>query len=274
MSSYRVLDLPVQAVFASGKNVREIPEDDALVELSASIQRDGLLQCIGVRAQDDGRYRLVWGERRLRAHLRLRLTKISAHVYPDNGTPDEVLMALENLHRQQLTLREECAQVNALANGLKMSTDEIVTALNRSRSWVLQRLMVPNLPEDLRRPLLDGELKLGAVEQIALLENEALRNLCVNQAINGRMTVGQVKQLVHVHLNNPAIGEAQAWGDAVASGKVTIPTVLMTCESCGATREVTQFRLVRVCANGCRSEPDPIGADQADLASTGNSNRE
>lgn len=267
----KVRIIPIAKIRTEAQNLRAIQEDEGIIELATSIARQGLLQPIGVQELDDGFYQLLWGRRRFLAHRRLERETIAAHVYDIGEDPVKAVALVENLQREPMALREEVEAVRYLHEDEKRSTDQISVALSKGRSWVLQRMMVPNLPDDLRLPLLEGEIKLGAAEHIARLPDEATRNLCVNQAINGRMTVRQVGELVAHHLNNPAISEAGAWGEKVYRGEVDIPKVFQVCESCGASRETKEFRLVRVCGNGCRPEPDSGGATEADPAGAGHS---
>lgn len=257
--AYRVELVELERVRISGKNTREIVEDDSIVELAADIAQKGLLQPVGLRAEDGGGFRLLWGERRYRAHIRLGRKVIEARVYPENGLCDEAIMASENLHRQQHTLAEESAWVAALIEGQKMSVEDASRLLNRSRSWIQQRMMIPNLPEYLREPLLDGSIKLAHVEEIGRLEDEGAKQYIVSQVVQGRLSRMATRQLVEVYRSNPALGPAEAVGEAVRRGDIPVAPVMLECQHCARRRPVAEFMLVRVCADGCADESAPAG---------------
>lgn len=250
-NAYRVLEVPVDSVFLTGRNVREIPEDDALIELAGSIASIGLLEPIVVRVQDDGRHRLLAGERRLRAHLRLKREKIAAHVYPENGVLDIIVMGAENLHREQLSLAEECAYVNALYEGEHKSPDQICALLSKSRSWVMRRLALPNMPEELRERILEGQLSIAAGEWIARLPNAGDRAYLAQQAIMCGWSVNDVRERVNVYLSCPSIGQVVEPVGAIPGEMVPIGDPVKECAACGRTARLRELTNVWIHSGGC-----------------------
>jgi ParB-like chromosome segregation protein Spo0J len=192
-------------------------------------------------------YRLLWGERRYRAHKRLRKSTITCHVYPENGVPDEALMAVENLLRQNHTLAEECAWIVVLQEQDNMSVEGIAALLNRSRSWVLQRLSVKAMGEHLRDPLLAGDVSLKVIEEIARLNDEPAEKYILSQALQGRLSASAVKQLVRLHKESPHIEQAAEIGRQMAAGNIPIAPVLVNCEVCDRRIPVQNMQVVYVC---------------------------
>ncbi|TAK03382.1 MAG: hypothetical protein EPO39_12280, partial [Candidatus Manganitrophaceae bacterium] len=62
------------------KNSRQYIDPAALGELAENIRMNGLIQPITVVPNGEGKYDLVMGERRLRAHEKLGMEKIAAIV--------------------------------------------------------------------------------------------------------------------------------------------------------------------------------------------------
>ena len=73
-------ELPTSAVTPNPNQPRRHFDEEALVELSASIAEMGVLQPILVRPLDDERYELIAGERRWRAAQRAGLATVPAIV--------------------------------------------------------------------------------------------------------------------------------------------------------------------------------------------------
>src|SRR3954469_18759015 len=91
-------------------NVRDDVGD--LTELQASIAELGLLSPVKVTTQPDGRYRLVYGQRRVLACRALGRLKISAIVEPasdvdQTGARRSIEQLAENLQRKDLNPIEE-----------------------------------------------------------------------------------------------------------------------------------------------------------------------
>lgn len=253
-SSYLVEEVRLEHIRVSGKNTRAVVEDDEINDLAQSIASKGLLQPVGVRAEQDGHYRLLWGERRYRAHQRLRKRTITCHVYPENGVPDEAVMAVENLLRQNHTLAEEVAWIRALNNEGEMSVDGMSALLNRSRSWVLARLAVDGMGEHLREPLLAGDLSLRVIEEIARVGDEPTERYILSRALQERLSASAVKQIVRLHQDNPTIQEAEEVGRQMAAGQIPIAPVLVFCEVCERRVPIQHLKVVYVCADRASCE--------------------
>lgn len=253
---YLVEEVRLEHIRVSGKNTRAIVEDDDIDELAQSIAQKGLLQAVGVRAEQDGHYRLLWGERRYRAHQRLRKRTITCHVYPENGIPDEALMAVENLLRTNHTLAEEVAWVRALIKEDNMSVEGISSLLNRSRTWVLARMSVDGMGEHLREPLLAGDISLRVVEEIAKIGDEGSERYVLQRALQERLSASAVKQIVRIHRDNPAIAGAEEVGREMARGSIPIAPVLVSCEVCERRIPVQLMQVVYVCRDreDCQSQ--------------------
>jgi len=88
------------------EGVRKTPgEEKSLEELADSIAKHGMLQPILVEpTEQEDTYRLLIGERRLRAAKMAGLATVPAHVLDESLKPDEGLETrlVENLHREGL----------------------------------------------------------------------------------------------------------------------------------------------------------------------------
>jgi len=262
-STYRVQQIPLHDIRITGKNTRAVVEDDEITDLVQSIAQKGLLQPVGVRAEETGGYRLLWGERRYRAHQRLGESLITCHIYPDNDIPDEALMAVENLLRRNHTLAEEYAWCKALVDHDQMSVEQISSLLNRSRSWVLARLSVEGMGEHLREPLLAGDISLRVVEEIARLGDDASEKYVLSRALQERLSASAVKQIVRLHHDSPAIQDAAQVGREMAAGHLPIAPVLVNCEVCARRIPVQNMQVVYVCRDrdDCQGAIDLAAAD-------------
>jgi transposase-like protein len=110
------LRLPIKAIVPppAERRLREA-DDDQLTALADSLRDHGQLQAIGVRAQTDGCYQLIFGLRRLTAARQAGFRDINAVVF--NASDDQVLLlaVVENLHRRELTATERVQALRMVA---------------------------------------------------------------------------------------------------------------------------------------------------------------
>ena len=99
--------LPISAVYPNPDQPRKRFDEAGLQELAASIKASGLLQPITVRPDPDGRFMIVAGERRWRAHQLAGLTEIEANVVAVSDDELAIAAIVENLQRQDITPLEE-----------------------------------------------------------------------------------------------------------------------------------------------------------------------
>lgn len=247
----RVGPVRVDSIDVDHQRMRDILNDDALTELAADIAAHGLMQPIGVHEVGGGRFQLIWGLRRYTAHRQLQREFILARVYDLADTPVKALALCENLHRAQMTLKEECDAVGHLHFERKLSPDQISALVSKGRTWVLSRLSIPGMSGTVRDALLDASISLGAAEAISLLEDESTRALVLQQAIGGRLTVTQVRELVSACRASPQMGEAIEAGVCVAQSQVGPAQIMMACVRCERPRNLEDLQLVRICVDGC-----------------------
>jgi len=241
----------LQLVDSAAQSIRVDQFDDEITELAAHMQSHGLLQPIGVRPLESGRFELLWGARRLAAARRLRWSEIPARIAWSSDSPVKAIAAAENLLRRQLTLEEECDVVSALHTTEGKSPDQISSLVGKSRSWVLRRLAIPGLPRELRGALLDQQISIAVAEEIARLEDEGLRTYVLTQAISSKSSHAAVRGMVEAIRSTPSLADAIAAGTAEAEHPALTQTLLMACGACGVPQPIASLTVVRVCSDGC-----------------------
>jgi len=253
-----VREIPLHLIDVDDQQVREIPEDDAFSEFCESIAAQGLLQPIGVTRKEDGRYQLRWGLRRTLAHRRLKRSTIMASIY--SGPEDSIkgLALVENLHRANMTMREEVDVVTYLNEVEEKSIEQIAAIVGKSRNWVLNRRMVPDLPKFLSEPLLAGDLPLSHVEIIARVPDPGAQHYLATTAVVQKWNASALKIIAECYMTPvPQVEPAQSGVTGVNPNPLNAP-FLYTCEMCGEKETLEKFTLVRIHKNGygCRTVTD------------------
>ncbi|MCB9030068.1 MAG: ParB/RepB/Spo0J family partition protein, partial [Deltaproteobacteria bacterium] len=134
-------------------------DEEKLDELAQSILTYGVLTPILVTpAKVPGKYRLIAGERRLRASLKAGLPTIPAIIEHSDEGDDRTLAVqlVENLQRADLTPLERAHAIGALKETYSLSIRQIAEKLGVSKGMVQRSLEILDLPDDLLNALREG----------------------------------------------------------------------------------------------------------------------
>jgi len=240
-------EIPTGAIIIESQALRYDLDDDGVIELALDIATHGLMQPIGVAPRGENSFQLLWGGRRLAAHRRLNLATIHARIYDAGEQPVKAIALRENLLRAQLSLREECDAVAYLHVTDQLSPDQIGSLLSKSRAWVLRRLAIPNLPEELREPVFDGSLPISHAEEISRVQDEGSRRYLLNQTLASKPSLSNLRAACEVYASGTQIEEAVAAGMNTIQPSATAPTVYLDGQVCTEPTRSTTLTLLRVC---------------------------
>ncbi|KKM17506.1 hypothetical protein LCGC14_1675020 [marine sediment metagenome] len=256
--------IDIRAIVIMDQAMRHDPEDDSIIELAQDIAQKGLLQPIGVRSGKDGNYQLLWGGRRLAAHKRLNKGKILATIWQDMTIPVKAIALVENLQRVNLSLVEEVEAVNYLHHHENKSPDQISTILSKGRSWVMRRLAIPQLPDELRVATLEGEVSVGVSEEIARVPHSGFRRFLLSQAISLRWTIVQTQGACRAYIEAIERGDPTPTEQELKDSNFTPSPLFLACAQCGGLKAEETLALIRVCLGGCNPTKSE-GVDSAQV---------
>jgi ParB family transcriptional regulator, chromosome partitioning protein len=165
-------ELPVGSVLPNPYQPRTEMNEEALVELTASIEASGLLQPVVVRPKN-GKFEIIAGERRWRAIQRLGWAKIPAVVKDVDDQTLLTLALIENLQRNDLTAIDEAAGYQRLGEEFKLPQSEIARLVGRNRSTVANLLRLLKLPEQVKALVQQGQLSEGHARALLAVESES-----------------------------------------------------------------------------------------------------
>ena len=185
---------------------REQPRRDfkpaALAALAESIRVHGLLHPIVVEPDAAG-YRLIAGERRLRAAREAGIALIPAILRPASESGRHALeMALsENLMRTDLNPMEEAAAYARLADAFGLSHEAIALRLGRARPTVTNAIRLLQLPAPLQEAVASGSLSAGHARALLALRDDAAMTRLARRAVEQDLSVRATEQMVQQELN-------------------------------------------------------------------------
>ena len=175
----------------------EIAEED-IETLAASIESYGLRQAIEVIKRGEN-YEIVYGERRVMAHRKLRKKNIWAKVV--ELTKDEALLVrtLENVARSELTPIEEGASFATLRDEFGMTADKIAKKVGSTKAVVIRRLTLLRMPADIQKAVHSGQNGVSVAEELMSCKDEGHRSYLLMMAIEHGVTTGVVRMWVKDH---------------------------------------------------------------------------
>lgn len=164
-----------------------------LVELESSIKASGLLQPIVVRAQGDGRWELVAGERRLRAVTRLGWSEIPVVVRDFDDRAMLTLALVENLQRSDLNPLEEAEGYQRLIDEFGLTQQQVADAVGKDRTSITNLLRVLTLQPAVRQLVERGHISAGHARALLPIKDERRQLELANEIVARQLSVREVE---------------------------------------------------------------------------------
>lgn len=140
-NQHQTIDIPIDQIITEN-NPRKTFNEASIRELADSISQYGLLQPIVVRKKA-GKYELINGERRYRAHKLLKSKTIPAvvkNVEQIDITKLPEIKLVENLQREDLSESDLALSLQELKNRHKETNEQLAKRINKSAQWVKTKI--------------------------------------------------------------------------------------------------------------------------------------
>jgi len=192
-----VINVAIENIDKNPFQTRYVDDNDALEELANSIRANGVVQPILVRpSEEDGRYILILGERRLHASKKAGKTTIPALVRKVSLQQAAEMTIIENLQREDLSPLEQAEAFRVLSNEFKMTQQQIAERVGLSRESVSNYMRLLKLPREVMQLLAEKKINFAkAKELLKLGDNDKIAEAAL-YAVKKGMTIEQVEMLV------------------------------------------------------------------------------
>jgi ParB family chromosome partitioning protein len=168
-------------------------ENEALDELAASITAHGVLQPVIVTETLDG-YRLIAGERRLRAAQLAGLERIPVVVRQADDRDQLELALVENLQRADLNALEAARAYRQLRDEFALTNEEIADRVGKTRPTIANTLRLLDLEPEVQVAIEAGRISEGHGRAMLGLSPSGQRQLLALAVARG-LSVRQVEEL-------------------------------------------------------------------------------
>lgn len=208
----QMLYLDPRALEADPQGVREDPGN--IDGLAATIAEHGLLQPLGVVEAGHGRYRVVYGNRRRAAAVKLGLERVPC-VLLDAADPRTLIQQLtENIQRQDLNDLEKARAFARLreelvADGRTQTEGELDELTGRAvglaARTVRRYLGLLELPDEIQAMLRDGELTVTQAQHLRRIANPRTQIELARAAVEEGMSAVELSRLSGYFAANPSL---------------------------------------------------------------------
>ena len=166
--------VPIDFLSAGSWQVRKNFDEVELHSLSESIKNNGIFQPIVVVSdkKEDGKYKIVAGERRWRAAQLANIHEVPIILRDDLSSEKIVeISLLENLERSDLNPIEEANGYEDLITEHNYTQENVAKIFNKSRPYITNFLRLLTLPDEIKAHIIDRKISVGHARAIVNSKN-------------------------------------------------------------------------------------------------------
>jgi ParB family chromosome partitioning protein len=202
----RIQKLVISLIDTNPDQPRQHFDTTALAELAQSIKQYGIVQPL-IASPEGKRFRLIAGERRLRAAQLAGLKQVPVIVRTSKELEQLEISIIENVQRVDLSALEQAVSLERLHQQFSTPYDEIAKRLGKAHSTVVNIVRLLQLPDPAKQALRERTISEGHARQILALKHSPEKQIDLLHLIvaNG-WSVRQAERYVTSH--KEGIGES------------------------------------------------------------------
>jgi len=191
-----IMRIPVDTIDANPKQPRRDFDETALNELADSIKTHDIIQPITVTKMPSGRFRLISGERRLRASKIAGFTDIPAYIRQTNDQQLLELALLGNLQREDLNSMDVALSYKRMMEELDFTQEQVAERMSKDRSTIANFIRLLKLPPDIQIAVRKGELSMGHARALINVDSIDKQLFIFDEIKEKGLSVRQTEALV------------------------------------------------------------------------------
>jgi ParB family chromosome partitioning protein len=204
-----ILRIPLDLIETNPKQPRKDFDEASLQELAASIRIHDIIQPITVAKLPSGKYRLISGERRLRAARIAGIKDIPVYIRQANDNQLLELALLENLQREDLNAMEVALSYKRMMDELNYTQEQVSERMGKERSTVANYVRLLKLPPDIQVALRNNLISMGHARALINVDTVDKQLYLFNEIQRRSLSVRQTEELVRkLYKTAPAVKES------------------------------------------------------------------
>ena len=189
--------LKIDDIIRDEEQPRREFNQEAIEALAASIEEHGILQPIVV-TKEDGKYKIVAGERRWRAAKIAGLDKIPAIVRTLDSQNRLELSIIENAQREDLNAIELATAYAKLQTQFNLTAEEIGAKVGKSEQSVNNTMRLLTLPDSVKKVMVKEKLTEGVMRPLIAKDEKTIKKV-LPKIVKEGWTARQVERYVAIH---------------------------------------------------------------------------
>lgn len=174
--SSQLKEIKLEEIVRDEEQPRREFNKEALEALAASIKEHGVLQPIVV-TKEEGKYKIVAGERRWRASKIAGLKKIPAIIRTLDSQNRLELSIIENAQREDLNAIELATAYAKLKTQFNLSAEDIAAKVGKSEQTIQNTLRLLTLPEEAKKIMVKEKLTEGVMRPLVSRDEETIKKV-------------------------------------------------------------------------------------------------
>lgn len=200
--------IPIAQIDRNPLQPRQDFDQQALQELSKSIQLHGIIQPLTVRKLSEDSYELISGERRLKAAALVQgVDKVPAYIR--EATNDQAMLEMglvENIQREDLNAIEIALSFQRMIKECALKQEDIADRVGKNRSTITNYLRLLKLPDEIQAAVRDLTISMGHARALISIDNPDQQLKFLKVIIEQGLSVREVEELVKKQQNKPVTG--------------------------------------------------------------------
>lgn len=210
--SSTISEIPLDQIEPNPNQPRSLFDEDALMELAASIKEIGIIQPITLRQTAENRFQIIAGERRWRASQMAGLRTIPAYIRTIKDENVMEMALVENIQREDLNPIEISLAYEHLLETPGMTQEQVSLRVGKSRTAITNYLRLLKLPAQVQMALQKREIDMGHARALLGIDSPSTQLKVFKEIVKNGWSVRKVEEIVQ-HIKN---------GGDIESGKKKI----------------------------------------------------
>jgi len=246
------LVLPLEQINEPVLPIRSDMDHDRFNELCESIRSIGLIEPIVVK-KDKKKYEVVAGHRRYLACRALNTGKINCVLIGSKDADMEAVKFAENVVREDVHPIDEAVFLASVMKRDKVDVEVMAEKMNKSTSYVWERLQILDYPDKLKDAFKNGVIKFSAARELFKIKDVAGLERYLEHTIESGASSGVVKRWVLDYNLVSSVEQVERVENIEGAGGSNFKPVQVVCDVCAQSSSLDGTRVARLCI-GCHTE--------------------
>lgn len=194
-----IVELEIKKIVPNPYQPRRSFNEESIQELASSIELHGLLQPILVY-QDEDRYVLIAGERRLRASQQLKKESIRAIIAEIDLKQLREMALIENIQREDLNPIDLACAYEELLREHQITHQELAQRIHKSRTQITNTLRLLRLIPNAQQFLLEEKITQGHAKVLVALDCQDQEKI-IHSIVGQKLSVRETEKLIRAIKN-------------------------------------------------------------------------